>query len=104
MRKLGTAAAILLILSSTTGRSRGAEETKPTIDDTAEAGDADAVPPATTPIDKWNTADWGFSTFRFGFGFLVDYADYGQDDASKEQLTLDTGDVGVRDFRLLFKG
>jgi phosphate-selective porin OprO/OprP len=38
-----------------------------------------------------------------GFGFLVDFATYNQDQTSKQQISL-SPDVGVRDFRLLFKG
>jgi phosphate-selective porin OprO/OprP len=72
-----------------------------TLDETAEAGEADALePPKPT---KWNEYDGSVSTFRFGFGFLLDFATYGQDAESKEQVTLQQ-DMGVRDFRLLFKG
>ncbi len=106
MRRLGAAVAILLFLASVATSSRAeapaGTEAPPAIDDTAQAGDADAVEPARKL--KWNEFDWKYSTFRFGFGFLVDYAAYGQDEESKEQVTLDNGDVGVRDFRLLFKG
>src|SRR5436853_1874633 len=69
---------------------------------TADGGDADAVEPVRKL--KWNEYDWKYSTFRFSCGLLVDYINYGQDDDSKEQVKLDNGDVGLRDFRLLFKG
>ena len=78
------------------------EKPIPAIDMTAEAGDADAIEPVRKL--RWNEYDWKYSTFRFGFGLLVDYVDYGQDEDSKEQVSLDNGDVGLRDFRLLFKG
>jgi phosphate-selective porin OprO/OprP len=54
-------------------------------------------------LAKYNTFDLGISTLRIGYGFLVDFATYTQDDASKQQVDPDP-DVGLRDFRLLFKG
>ena len=100
MRRLAAAAAFLLMLSFPDGVPRAEEP--PPIDDTVAAGDADAVEPARKL--PWNEFDWKYSTFRFGGGFLTDFADYGQDAESKQQVTLDNGDVGLRDFRILFKG
>ena len=44
-----------------------------------------------------------FFTLRVGGGFLVDYATYAQDDASKEQMDLEPG-FKIRDSRLLISG
>jgi len=52
---------------------------------------------------KWNEYDGPISTFRFGFGFLVDAVTYSQDDKSKQQVSPEP-DAGLRDFRLLFRG
>ena len=96
------AALFVLLGAASFAGAESATEPAPAIDLTAEAGDADAVEPVRKL--KWNEYDWKYSTFRFGFGLLVDYADYSQDEDSKEQVSLDNGDVGLRDFRLLFKG
>jgi phosphate-selective porin OprO/OprP len=66
------------------------------------AGESDAEQKPRRLI-KWNEYDLGFTTFRFGGGFLVDYATFSQDDRSKEQVTLDPG-FKIRDGRLLFRG
>jgi phosphate-selective porin OprO/OprP len=92
----------LLLATAAVPRAETTPPSPPAINNTAEAGDADAVEPVRKL--KWNEYDWKYSTFRFGFGLLVDYADYSQDEDSKEQVSLDNGDVGLRDFRLLFKG
>lgn len=109
MSRSRTAAIILLVVLSTVcvARAEGTADTSPPIQPPAigmraEAGDADALEPVRKL--KWNEYDWKYSTFRFGFGLLVDYADYSQDADSKDQVSLDNGDVGLRDFRLLFKG
>src|SRR5262245_54532371 len=72
------------------------------IDQTAEAGDDDAAEPPRKLL-PWNEFDWPASTFRFGFGFLYDYAGYAQDAENAQQVALDE-DTGLRDMRLLFKG
>jgi phosphate-selective porin OprO/OprP len=104
MPRLPIAAVVVTLLLATTAvpRAETTPPSAPAIDTTAEAGDADAIEPVRKL--KWNEHDWKYSTFRFGFGFIVDYADYGQDEDSKDQVSLDNGDVGLRDFRLLFKG
>jgi len=87
-----------------TARAQGSAKAAPaTIDSTAEAGDADAVTPKRQMV-KWNQYDGPISTLRFGYGFLYDFATYSQDDASKQQVKIETPDMGMRDFRLLFKG
>src|SRR6188768_3838254 len=73
-----------------------------TTDTTVEAGEADATEPRRKLV-KWNEYDGPISTLRVGFGFLTDFSGYLQDDASEEQFDLHP-DVGLRDFRLLFKG
>ena len=83
-------------------RAQGTPASAPaSVDTTLEAGEADAVPQKTAP--KWNEYDTKVSTLRFGYGFLVDFATYSQDDDSKKQVSM-SPDVGLRDFRLLARG
>jgi phosphate-selective porin OprO/OprP len=74
-----------------------------TVDTTLAAGEADAQGPPPRGLAKYNSFDLGFTTLRLGYGFLVDFATYSQDDAGKQQLAPEA-DAGLRDFRLLFKG
>jgi len=73
------------------------------IDTTLSAGEADAQKPVKRGLAKYNEWDLGPTTFRIGYGFLVDFASYNQDDDAKQQIKA-TPDAGLRDFRLLFKG
>ena len=74
----------------------------PTIDTTLDAAEADGDAPRRRLI-SWNEYDGRFITARLGGGFLWDLAGYGQNENSREQLTLlDKGDL--RDFRFLLKG
>jgi phosphate-selective porin OprO and OprP len=77
--------------------------TPATVDSTLEAGEADAQKPVERGLAKYNHWDFGFTTFRIGYGFLVDFATYAQDADAKNQVVPEP-DVGLRDFRLLFKG
>jgi hypothetical protein len=72
------------------------------IDDTIEAGEADAVEPARRLV-RWNEYEGPFFTIRFGGGLLYEYAGYSQDENSKAQVDL-TPEAKVRDTRVLFKG
>lgn len=72
------------------------------VDTTSEAGEAAPDAPKRRMV-KWNEYDGPISTFRFGYGFLVDAATYTQDDVAKDQVEAKP-DAGVRDFRLLFRG
>jgi phosphate-selective porin OprO/OprP len=101
-----------LVLSMAPGVSAGQEsseapatvETPATIDDSPqEAGDDDNAPPRRR-LTKWNEYDGPISTFRFGFGLLVDFATYIQDDENEQQVGDLDEDVGLRDARLLFSG
>jgi phosphate-selective porin OprO/OprP len=78
--------------------------TKPaTLDDTPpEAGDEELGVPARKLI-RFNEFEGEHATFRFGGGFLYEYAAYSQDEQSKEQFALDP-ETKVRDARILFKG
>jgi phosphate-selective porin OprO/OprP len=73
------------------------------LDTTIAAGEADAQQPVKRGLAKYNEFDLGFTTFRIGYGFLVDFATYSQDDASKQQVDVDP-EAGLRDFRFMFKG
>ncbi len=72
------------------------------IDDTIEAGEAEAKEPARRLVD-WNHYEGPFFTIRAGGGLLYDYAAYKQDDQSKQQLDL-TPELKLRDVRVLLKG
>jgi phosphate-selective porin OprO and OprP len=75
---------------------------EPSIDNRVEAAEADGDEPRRQLV-KWNQYEGPFITARLGGGFLYDFAAYGQDAASKDQLTLSPKD-GLRDFRVLLKG
>jgi len=82
---------------------QGATSTSfPSLDTTAVAGDADAQEPKRRLV-KWNEYDGPITTVRFGWGFVVDYVGYSQDEDSKQQFRL-TPELGLRDFRLLLRG
>jgi phosphate-selective porin OprO and OprP len=66
------------------------------------AGEADADPPRRRLV-KWNEYEGPLFTLRVGAGFLVDYATYDQDQASKEQRDLEPG-FKIRDSRLVISG
>ena len=73
-----------------------------TLETGIQAGESDAEGPRRRVV-HWNEYDFGFTTFRFGGGFLVEGATYAQDEASREQLAMDPG-FKVRDSRLLLRG
>jgi phosphate-selective porin OprO/OprP len=77
-------------------------EKSSTIDDTIEAGEADAARSG-RHMAKWNEFDGKHASIRFGWGFGWDYGAFEQDDASKEQVTLENKNK-LRDFRFLLKG
>ena len=66
------------------------------------AGEAEADPPRRRLV-KWNEYEGPLFTLRVGAGFLVDYATYDQDEASKEQRDLEPG-FKIRDSRLIISG
>jgi phosphate-selective porin OprO and OprP len=72
------------------------------LEDGLTAGEADGEPRRRRLV-KWNEYEGPFITFRFGAGFLVDYTSYLQDEASKEQFSLEPG-YKLRDFRLIMGG
>ena len=74
----------------------------PILDDQIDAAEAEGDFPV-YKANGWNEFEWDALTLRIGGGFLYDYAAYGQDDDSKQQMTLSPAD-GVRDFRVLIKG
>ena len=86
----------------TSGQNPAPGSHPPTLDDTLEAGDDESGQPAHDLV-TWNQFDLKFTTFRFGAGFLWDYAAFAQNAASKEQIgVLPT--PKIRDDRLLFRG
>jgi phosphate-selective porin OprO and OprP len=96
--------ALLVALTPSPSRGNGVGATAPaSVDTTVEgAGEADAVE-APRKLVKWNEYDGPVSTLRFGFGLLVDFATYAQDEASKQQVTVEP-EIGLRDFRVLLRG
>lgn len=74
-----------------------------TLDDAPlEAGDDELATPERQLI-SWNEYEGKRATFRFGGGFLYEYAAYAQDEHSKEQFALSPSPK-LRDARLLFRG
>jgi len=95
------ASALIALLAISPAHAQNAGTTTATIDTTAEAGEADAVP--RRRFTKFNEYDGPISTFRYGFGFIYEAMGVEQDEASKQQIDMEP-DAGLRDFRLLFKG
>ena len=110
MTRLATRAALAAALvcfllpigSSAQQTPQTVDPTTSGIDDTIEAGEADAEEPRRRLV-RWNEFEGPFFTFRMGAGLLYDVASYAQDDDSRQQLTLDA-EGKLRDFRLLLKG
>ena len=100
---LGLAACAIWFASGAAHAQGSAQSTTASIDSTTEAGDTDSETPKRRLV-KWNEYDGPISSLRFGYGFLVDFASYTQDDESKQQVTIENPDYGLRDFRVLFKG
>ena len=67
-----------------------------------EAGESDAEPRRRNLIPPIQF-DLGFTTLRFGGGFLVDVSTFAQDDESKAQVAMEPG-VKIRDSRVLMNG
>ena len=96
--------ALVLLSASRPGLALGQEPAPAPRDTVLLAGDADTEEkPRKIAKGKWNEFDFGFTTFRFGAGFLIDYMTFKQDQASGNQVSMDAG-FKVRDFRLLFRG
>ncbi len=106
MRSIRAFAALLtlVVLSSRHDILAAQEPIAPAqaIDDTIEAGEADAKEPARSLVE-WNHYEGPFFTIRAGGGVLFDYAAYRQDDSSKQQFDLNP-EFKVRDVRVLLKG
>src|SRR6188472_1461531 len=75
-----------------------------TLDDTLEAGEADAEEPARRRMAKWNEYEGPFFTIRVGAGLLYEGAAYSQDEASEEQFPDLVPESKLRDARFLIKG
>jgi len=94
----------LLWVTPREARAQAAAETTPaSIDTTVRAGESEDEAPSRRLV-KWNEYDGPVSSLRFGFGFLLDFAAYSQDAENEEQIPDLKNDIGVRDFRLLFRG
>lgn len=94
--------AVILVSAPSAARAQESADQPASVDSTNEAGEPGPDAPSRR-WTKWNEYDGPISTFRYGYGFLVDFADYSQDDDAKQQVKA-KADAGVRDFRLLFKG
>lgn len=92
---------VTLLLSATASAQTPAEQPS-AIDDTIQAGEADAESPARQLV-KWNEYQGPLGSIRIGTGYLLDYATYAQDENSKEQFDL-SPDLKLRDFRVLLRG
>ena len=74
---------------------------EPPSDETLSAGQTDEVAPEHDT--KFNHYENRLFSIGWGFGFLLDYAGFAQDNASKEQVSLHADGI-LRDARLLFRG
>jgi phosphate-selective porin OprO/OprP len=72
------------------------------IDDTIEAGEAEAKDPVRRLV-SWNEYEGRLFTIRVGGGLLYEYADYAQDENSTAQVDL-APEAKLRDTRLFLKG
>jgi phosphate-selective porin OprO/OprP len=72
------------------------------IDDTIEAGEAEAKDPVRRLV-SWNEYEGRLFTIRLAGGLLYEYAGYSQDENSKSQVDF-TPESKVRDTRVLLKG
>ena len=79
-----------------------AQEPSQALDDTMEAGEAEAREPARSLV-KWNHYEGRIFSIRMGGGVLFDYTGYSQDAGSREQFDL-SPEAKVRDVRVLLKG
>ena len=84
------------------GQAPNYRQQPPAIDDTITAGESEAEEPYRKLVN-WNEYDGRFFSIRGGFGFLVDYAGYAQDDISKQQIAM-SPQGKFRDGRVLLKG
>jgi len=73
------------------------------LDDTMEAGEAEAEAPRRKMV-TFNEYEGPIGTIRVGLGFLYDYVTYGQDANSSEQFPDLSPEWKVRDSRVLFHG
>ncbi|MGE0624395.1 MAG: OprO/OprP family phosphate-selective porin [Pseudomonadales bacterium] len=72
------------------------------LNDVLDAAESDGDEPRRQLIG-WNAYRSPWITARLGGGFLIDYANYRQDDDSQQQMDL-SEDTGVRDARFILKG
>src|SRR4051794_13671603 len=85
---MGLLAGLLLGVRPVPARAEAASPAKPpSIETELNAGDEDDPQPK-RKFTKWNSFEGPISSLRYGGGFLVDYAAYGQDADSKQQIRL----------------
>jgi phosphate-selective porin OprO/OprP len=97
---------VLLVLGLSGPSPAWAQQADSVRDTTPETGPSTIEPETEPPrrsLVKWNEYEGPLLTLRVGAGFLVDYATYAQDDASKEQMDLEPG-FKIRDSRLVLSG
>lgn len=79
-----------------------------TTDTIPDGTDGETIVKIDAPKKPWNELNLGFTTFKFGAGFLYEYGAFGQDDKAKQQAELGGYELEahakLRDFRLLFSG
>jgi phosphate-selective porin OprO/OprP len=80
----------------------GERSQPPGIEDTIAAGEDDGMKPARRLV-RWNEYEGPYFTIRVGGGLLYDYGTYSQDEASKQQFTLNENNA-FRDGRVTLKG
>jgi hypothetical protein len=75
----------LVLCAPVATHAQSNEPTPALLDTTIAAGEADAQIPVKRGLAKHNEWDFGWTTFRIGYGFLVDFMTVVQDDAAKQQ-------------------
>jgi phosphate-selective porin OprO/OprP len=95
--------AAVLSLAAGPVRGQASGQQQPTLVDTIEAGEAEAVEPPRRQMVKWNEYEGPYFTIRVGGGFLFEGAGYAQDEESEQQFDLES-DWKIRDARFALKG
>jgi phosphate-selective porin OprO and OprP len=97
------ASAMSLPAGAARGQQPPASAAQPTLDDTMEAGESEAVEPPRRKMAKWNEYEGPYFTIRVGGGLLVEGATYAQDQESAQQFDLEP-EWKIRDSRFSLKG
>jgi phosphate-selective porin OprO/OprP len=95
-------AVCVLVPSLARGQQPAPTGPPPTLDDTMEAGEAEAVAPRRQLV-KWNSYEGPYFTLKVGGGLLYEGAWFAQDEESRQQFDL-TSQGKLRDARVVLRG